>query len=224
MSQYNYTKSPVNNDRLIKEIFDSSITVALDYINIYGSAVTIYFKAPLSNDEEIVLNNIISDHTGLPLPSDEPSIKITSMPSPSPFATPTFRTKRNATESTIEILPGGAESIDFLLTVERYVSGGALLIQNGEFGDYITAEVHDPLEVIPVAYRAALCENWPTIATYIEKEFVEIRDGVHCIHKIDTYPLNAKITAGLCLRITYHAINSGNTRKICANYNLTKKL
>ena len=136
-----------------------------------------------------------------------------------PFAKPTFRTKRNATTSIVSCALNTSTVIDFDLTEERYVAGGMLLIENYEFGDYVTAEVNDKNGVIPEAYRAALCEAHPTVAKYIEKEWVS---GAN--HSISTMPLNAKITAGLCLRVTYHATNSGSARNVLINYDLTKKL
>jgi hypothetical protein len=147
-----------------------------------------------------------------------------------PFATPSYRTKRNATTSTVTIAPNGNQDVQFHLTSERYVSGGDLIIENAEFGDYITAEVEDIDGLIPVPYRAATCEAWPVISSYIEKEFVKInvagsvQAGAVTIHSIDTYPLNAKITAGLYLCIHYYAVNKGLDRKIAVNYHLTKKL
>jgi hypothetical protein len=79
----------------------------------------------------------------------------------------------------------------------------------------------DVSSLIPEAYRAALCENWPVVAKYINKHWVNPgKPG----QVIDTYPLNARITAGLALRITYTASNAGSSRKVGINYFLSKKL
>jgi hypothetical protein len=110
------------------------------------------------------------------------------------------------------------------------VSGGDLVIENAELGDYIVAQVEDLDGVIPSAYRAALCEAWPIVAKYINKSWVlvttpgTIQAGAITSHSIDTYPLNAKITAGLYLCIEYHAVSTGLTRRVGAAYHLTKKL
>lgn len=142
-----------------------------------------------------------------------------------PFAQPTYRTKRNATTDLITIQVGESENVDFVLTEERYVSGGFVLVENSQFGDYATAQIIDINGTIPEAYRSTLCENWPTVATYIEKEWIiPCMSGGIAKHEINTYPLNAKITAGLCLRITYYATNSGNDRRVAVNYYLTKKI
>ena len=140
-----------------------------------------------------------------------------------PFAVPTYRTKYNAISSWIDVAPEATVSSDFLLTSERYVTGGQLLVQNASKGDYLTAEVIDVDGVIPSPYRSALCENYPTVALYVEKwwvnptsEFIEIN--------LDAMPLNAKISAGLYLRLTYYAVSIGTTRSLAVNYRLTKKL
>ena len=137
-----------------------------------------------------------------------------------PFAAPLYRTKNDATSSIVEVSANSNEDVDFQITSEIYTSGGRLLVENAEFGDYITAEIHDKDEVIPEAYREALCEDHPTVAAYITKQWVCPSGGC----EIDTRPLNAKITAGLYLRITYYAIDSGSTRNVAINYDLQKKL
>ena len=146
-----------------------------------------------------------------------------------PFAKPDYRTKMNATsawQNFDHTITDSKKVIDFELTAERYVTGGEILFKNSKEGDYITAEVHDVNGVIPEAYRAALCEAHPTVAQYVEKRWL-VPTEVDKYGKlaIDTYPLNAKISAGLFLRITYHVnASETGTRKCAVNYNLTKKL
>jgi len=68
MSNYSFNKlcSP---SKLKKEIEESLITIALDYITTSESPVntTVYFKAELSTDEENTLNDIIQNHIITPL-------------------------------------------------------------------------------------------------------------------------------------------------------------
>lgn len=157
------------------------------------------------------------------------AVIIQSLPEPAPFAQPTYRTKMDAIPNIVSIEPNTTSNIDFLMSSEKYVSGGELVIENAEFGDYVVARVQDIDGVIPSQYRAS-CENWPIVNTYIEKSFVSVKmpgtlqQGAITCSKIDTYPLNAKISAGLYLRIEYHAVSSGLTRKVALNYFLTKKL
>jgi len=70
MTTYEYTKTPVDIDRLTLEIQQSSITIALDNITLLGSEVTIAFKADISNDEKTTLDTIVANHSGEPMPDD----------------------------------------------------------------------------------------------------------------------------------------------------------
>ena len=167
--------------------------------------------------------------TAAPIPAPN-NVAIISMPAPEPFAVPTFRTKRNAIANIVSVNAGTSAYIDFILPAERYISGGTIMAENAELGDYVIATVEDSNGLIPEIYRAILCEAYPIASTYIEKEFIEVTtpgsivNGSITVHDVSTYPLNAKITQGLCLRITYYAANSGLTRRIGVNYHLTKKL
>ena len=138
-----------------------------------------------------------------------------------PFAEPSFRTKRNRTSTLATIPPGQTVNIDYYITSERYVHGGAVVYSNAVLGDTVTAEIMDLDGIIPEPYRPALCEAWPSVSKYIEGEWVPEGNGRH---EINTYPLSAKISAGLYLRLTYTAVNSGSDRKMGINYYLTKKL
>lgn len=145
---------------------------------------------------------------------------IEKLPEPQPFATPSYRTKRSATDELVSVAPGATENIDFVMPQERYVHGGKLVVGNAELGDSFKAQVVDASALIPAPYRAALCEAWPVVAEYIEKEWVDPSGK----HEINTYPLNAKVTPGLVLRVVYTATNSGEARQVGINYFLTKKL
>jgi hypothetical protein len=114
--------------------------------------------------------------------------------------------------------------IDYQLTAERYVKGGCLIVKNAEFGDYIVASVYDKDSVILEQYRATLCENWPVVSTYVEKEFIEYKGETYTVHKLNTAPLSAKISAGLYLRVGYNATDSGSAREVLLNYDMTKAL
>lgn len=209
--------------RLEKEIKDSAIVTALDYISGNDVEFTVKFKASLSGGDELILDQIVGDHTGekLNFPSEVEVTNSLSVIETPPFAAPTFRTKRDATSSIIEVAAGGTETIDYILTEERYAQGGEIIYSGAQIGDYMSAEIYDVNSIIPEAYRAALCENWPSVAKYIIKHWINPEKPGQVI---DTYPLNARITPGLALRIVYTAANSGNTRKVGINYFLSKKL
>lgn len=147
--------------------------------------------------------------------------KQTSMP---PFADPTYRSKYDATTSVETILASSNKVIDYLITEERYVFGGEIIVENAQFGDYFTAEVYDKDNVIPEQYRSALCENHPCVAKYLVKQWMCLNGTLYNCREIDTRPLNAKITAGLYLRVTYYTSATVAIRSILLNYKLAKKL
>lgn len=224
MNTYSYTKTPLAVDSLEKAVRDSAIVTSLNHISALGSSVSIVFNAALSESDEAILTAVVSAHTGVPLPQNLiQSVALSVLPEPQPFAQPTYRTKRDATPTWMDCPEGADTALDFLMTQERYVSGGDMLIKDAKEGDWISAEVMDVNGVIPAPYRAALCEAHPIVASYIVRMWIEPKDG-HKMFTIDTYPLNAKISAGLYLRITYHASAIAGTRKIAVNYHLTKKL
>lgn len=175
--------------------------------------------------KEAVINNGSNDITDPSTAVDtlKGDLPIFVQPLP-PFAEPSYRTKRSKTASLTTVVAGSSAVVDFVLTQERYVSGGCVIVQNAQLGDYVTAEVYDLYGGIPVAYRAALCENWPTIARYVEGEWVKANPNGITEHEINTHPLNAKITAGLSLRLTYFAVASGVSRIFGVNYYLTQKI
>lgn len=229
-TSYAFTKA-VASTQLETEIRASVITTALDSIALDGTDVlTIWFKDALSSGDEAILSGLVTSHVIAPHTIVPESVIITSQPDPAPFAQPTYRTKRAATTNLVSIAVGDNSDVAFVLTSERYVNGGCLIVENAEIGDYIVAEVEDVNGVIPAPYRAALCENYPVVSTYIEKEFVRVmtpgtvQSGAITVHEINTAPLNAKISANLCLCVHYYAVNSGLTRRLAINYHLTKKL
>lgn len=150
-------------------------------------------------------------------------VEVTKLAEPQPFAVPAYRTKMDATINLLTVAAGQNADIQFQMTAERYVTGGSLVVKNAVIGDYITAEVEDVDGVIPEAYRPLVCESYPVVSQYIPKRWVEVQ-GENTVMKINTYPLNAKITAGLYLCVHYYAVNSGSDRVVGVNYDLTKKL
>jgi len=121
MSEYNFTKDPLNIPRLTQEIQESSITIALDYINYFGTALDVFFKAALSAGEETVLGDLVTAHTGEPLveneiktvsiaqsDSDTGGIKITSK-----FAPDGWLQRIHEIEFTTSILGGAIHDKDY---------------------------------------------------------------------------------------------------------------
>jgi len=57
----------VDTDRLSIEVHDSSITIALNFIDVANGIISLVFKAELSDDEELTLDGIIAAHSGEPV-------------------------------------------------------------------------------------------------------------------------------------------------------------
>lgn len=66
-TKYTFSKE-VNSPRLQKEIQDSAIVVALDYIQTSGSNLDIWFKDVLSASDETLLGDLVTSHINAPLP------------------------------------------------------------------------------------------------------------------------------------------------------------
>lgn len=210
-------------DRLDQEIRTSSIKIALNNITALGDNLSINFNDVLDLADESILNAIITNHIATPLAQPNPTIEISKTPDPSPFALPTYRTKRLKTTSIETCAPSAEVEIRFKLPADLYSQGGAVIVQNARIGDYIFAEVEDLDGIIPEAYRAATCEAWPIVATYIEGMWVEFT-GEFTVVALDTRPLIALLKKDLYLCLHYCATNEGIDRKIGVNYYMNKKL
>ena len=71
MTEYDYTKSPCAIDRLTQEVQQSSIATALDHMNLYGDALSVFFKADLSDGDKTTLDGLVTAHGGTPLPINQ---------------------------------------------------------------------------------------------------------------------------------------------------------
>jgi len=212
-------------DALEVEITGSAIVTALDYIQVDGDDIEVNFKATLSAGDITILEDLVANHEGTPIQEVLPpqDVVITEVVEAKPFAEPTHRTRRNAIPALVTCAKDSATNVDFTLPEELYATGGSIIIKNSEMGDWIEAEIVDTLGIIPEPYRAALCEDYPIVANYVLKHYIAATDII-VKEEIETYPLNAKISQGLALRIIYHAVDSGIDRVVAVNYHLSRKL
>jgi len=86
-SLYSFTQSPCEISSLTLAIESSSIVTALDYIQIYGAAVDVYFKAALSSGDQTTLAALVAANTGVPTPSGPQPVTISTLPAAPAFAT-----------------------------------------------------------------------------------------------------------------------------------------
>ena len=69
----------VNTVTLSQEIANSAITIALDYINVLGDVLNIWFKAAISPTEESTLDVLVADHSGVLGVADTPDTIIAQL-------------------------------------------------------------------------------------------------------------------------------------------------
>lgn len=219
MSNYVFEKF-CRLDQLESEIRSSAIITALDYINGSATETTVYFKAALSSADETILSTVVNAHIPQAVVQPAQAVKVEEQP---PFAKPDYRTKRDGASTWVDVIENAVAQVDYQLTEERYVSGGECIVVGAKKGDWISAEVVDANGLIPEAYRASLCEAWPVVAEYVIKANLVPNENAK-EYILNTYPLNAKISAGLVLRIKYHASSEVGTRSFVSNYYLTKKI
>lgn len=93
MTSYNFTKTPVSIDRLTQEVQQSAIVTALDHMTTLGSALTVTFKATLSETDEDILNDLVDVHSGTPLAEAPQSVAIASQPAVVVSSSPAFASK-----------------------------------------------------------------------------------------------------------------------------------
>jgi hypothetical protein len=222
MALYSFAKI-VAMDRLDHEIRTSAIKTALNNITSLGSDLSIVFNDTLDATDEAILIAIVNNHIATPLTQPNPTIEISKIPDPAPFALPTYRTKRLKTTSIETCVPSSGVEIRFKLPADLYSQGGAIVVQNARIGDYIYAEVEDLDGIIPEPYRAATCEAWPIVATYIEGQWVEVT-GEYTVVTLDTRPLIALLKSNLYLCLHYVSTSEGIDRKVGVNYYMNKKL
>jgi hypothetical protein len=106
-------------DSLKKEIEDSSIIIALDYIAALGDVLDIYMKDALSTGDKTTLDAIVTSHEGVGLASDPTLVAIDSEPAAPPFAakvTPEGKNLFARTTGKKFTLSAGANTLDFDIT------------------------------------------------------------------------------------------------------------
>lgn len=81
LAEYTYAFSDfpngkVDTDRLYQEIVGSTITIALSQIQTIGTACKLYFKAVLPDNDVAVLDGLVANHSGEPLPVEKPKVEL----------------------------------------------------------------------------------------------------------------------------------------------------
>lgn len=181
---YSYTKEKVSPDRLTREINDSAIITALDYITTLSSDLSVFFKAEISEQDKTTLDNIIAAHTGEPLnevvtteviTQEEKTDKNLNMAR----ATGTITAGHGVVEI---IVPGSMAAGD-----GRYVVGGVAYLSSFSADDYVTLSVVDKNRVF--AWILALYIN-PAATEPLSDETVKAMGFISAFGRsFPAYPL-----------------------------------
>jgi hypothetical protein len=183
MSSYNFTKI-VAVDRLMHEIRQSPIIIALDYITLNGDDLTIVFKADLPYTDQGLLSDLVTDHVATPLPTNDRTLV-----KPSAFADPEGRRARLYGTHFLTCAANSEVSQTYTLTADRLMDGAEYICSGGQLGDYVDFEVIHPT----IGVVDAFCARW------------YVAEG-RSLYKL--YP--AFIPAGLGIKVTYHNTGSNN--------------
>jgi len=148
-SQYTYNVSQTLNnkvdiDRLTREVQQSSITIALNYIDVANGVISLFFKAELSDNEELTLDGIISSHTGATLPTAVPIVKSEMLLEATKFveAGDTTQGLYTAKSLIIDISAGTTEKIiDFVWPFDIAIMSGTLGVSEDMVGDDFSVDI-----------------------------------------------------------------------------------
>lgn len=145
-TQYDFTKVAAL-DRLTKEIQESAIVTALDYMNLEGSDdLSIYFKDELSSGDETILEGLVDNHEAIPLADNPKEVTVVSSITPPPFAAKTlpngkklFRRKHGVSET----IPAGETGTISLVVPYSLAKINKMEITNCKSGDTVDLKVYD---------------------------------------------------------------------------------
>jgi len=123
---------------LQEEISASSISIAVDYIDMDGDTVDIWFKDVLSSGDQTTLQAIVEAHTGVPNPEDIPApVQVNGFQELTGYNI--FRKGYNITATAEETLEHEVK-----YTENMMLQGiGFKLDANPEDGDYVEVEMVD---------------------------------------------------------------------------------
>jgi len=129
--------------RITREIQESTITIALDYINATDSEVNFFFKTNLSDDEETALADIVAAHTGEPLPEEPKIFQTEILTEHLEFVEAGDALKKFAAASLlIDISAGVSEKVtDFSWPIPISLKSGTIGVSEEMLGDELTIQV-----------------------------------------------------------------------------------
>ena len=201
---YYYTKE-VNTDLLLKEIQDSAIVTAINYISLQGSSLSISFKSELSPSDEALLSGVVTNHDKNQLFSTGEVPVDVKMPVRVKAFSDSEGMRFRGTSFIDTVAADSTKSIDYKITEERYINGGKLIVKNMGDDDKITFQVVDKDNIIGLGANVVLDE-------FIKDFYLPINESLNV--QLD-YP--AKIIAGLYLRLIYTNTNTSQAATVKCN-------
>lgn len=165
MNQYNYLidsflNNKVNASLLTQEIISSSITIALDSISVEDYNCIISFKASLLEEEIIILNQIVANHTGEILPDEniinkDENGNLIVVPTLSNFGGKNYYEKGYR----LECLPSQLSYIDIEFDTEVLLFGGKYkIVGNYNENDYLEIKIGIKIETQKIEV-ASFCDS-----------------------------------------------------------------
>jgi hypothetical protein len=198
----------VDSGRLLEEIRESSITIAVDTISVSSDALTVNFKAALSAQEQTTLDALVAAHTGEEL--EEQNI-IEMKPILAEGG------KRKTDIGFRFTVPAGTTyTYDYLVVSDLQIKGGVMYSDNQHIHDHVSLEIVDtdflyagewyPAEYAPgVPWSVALPSGVP-LHMYVGTFPVDINGESRFDNDaITTTPLN-----GLTIRVTYKSYGASD--------------
>lgn len=165
---YSYNKA-VDIERLTVEVGASAIPIVLDFIDQTGDTFDMVFKAELSADHKIVLDDLVTAHVNEPLPVEIPTFKVDAFPhvasdgTPHVYSTPRpighysyFTSSGDSGEGQdnigtsprcqFRLTPQDSKrSIDMTFNEDVYLKDGLMMPRDAPFGAAVDIEVVHPM-------------------------------------------------------------------------------
>lgn len=207
MTEYDYTKSPVAVDKLTIEIGTSAIVTALDHINLFGSALSIFFKADLSTDDKTILDALVAAHDGIPLVENiVQNVAVTSQPSLVIMTTPPYGSKTIVVSGVTkklyarntgfqQVLTSGANTISYTATY-AWVKLLGVEVVNCEALDTVDFKVYDTATGTYSGSANALLNQF-SYAHNLPKDYY-----------LRMSQFDADMYAGMVVQVTYNSVSA----------------
>jgi len=202
---YNFTKSSANLNQLTNAIRQSSIVVALDYIEYTQPNLSVHFKGetPLSETDEATLSSIVTNHVPVAEASDPSVVSVVEIP---PVAAKRLLNGKNLFRRVIGIRSGQCTPPDengvLQPTVMEWTVPFAWVKFLGvefigaEIGDYADFTVHDTATGTYFNAGAKFQLNKFGFSTNLAKDFY-----------VQRAEFDADLYMGMIIRITLFSIS-----------------